>query len=878
MWFGGRREQDFRDEIESHVRIEADRLIAEGLSGREAEAAARRAFGNIAIVREKFYESRRWLGFDQVMQDLRYGLRLLRKAPGFTAAVALTIALGLGANTAVFSLIDAVLLRSLPVQNPKQLVFLETRGVEGASGPPPYPCFTKLRAETDVFAGAAAFVSDELRVEIDGKAEQVMGQVASGNYFDVLGLKPALGRLMNAEDEKLNSPIAVISDRYWRRRFGADPAAIGKSISYRRQTFTIVGVTPSYFVGLRPGSPIDITFPIGIERELQADAGAFWLEGIIARLNSGVSSSRAEAESDAVFRSFMSASRHPADFVAKHFSRLQVIPAAHGTDVLRRRFSRPLYALMGVAALVLMLAIANVANLLLARGFTRRGEFGMRLAIGAGRGRILRQVLTETVLLFGLGAVPGIMLAGWGVRLIETFFQEGRRPVAVEAGLNGHVLTFSLIATLAGALIAGLFPAWRAVQIDPEQAIKEGESRISEPRNGALMTQALVAFQVGLSLVLLVGAVVFVRTLLNLRHIDPGFRNEDVLTLSIQLPDGLTKTSKYAGMWDQVLETVRAVPGVRAVGLATFAPLSGRDRGGMVKIRGYEPPTWEDGVVHIDQVSAGYFESLGIGLLRGRLLSDRDTAATMKVAVINESAARKYFRQRNPLGESLDFVRKGDNSSYRIVGVVQDTKHMNLRESSARFAFIPIRQARDVEQRVTLLVAPSQPNREMALLQPIRSGLMKVSPGILISDVITMRHQLDSTLVTERLLAGLSGAFGALALILACVGLYGVLSYQIGRQRQSIGIRMALGATPLTVASSVLRQSVVVISIGLLCGLPFAFWEARTAETMLWGVKASDPSTYLASAALLWVVGIVSAYLPARRASTIEPGIALRHG
>jgi predicted permease len=421
-------------------------------------------------------------------------------------------------------------------------------------------------------------------------------------------------------------------------------------------------------------------------------------------------------------------------------------------------------------------------------------------------------------------------------------------------------------------------PAWRAIQIDPEQAIKEGESRMSESRGAARLTQALVAFQVAVSLVLLVGAVAFVTTLANLRNIDPGFRNQDVLTLSAQLPEDLAKSTKSVAIWNQILETIRAVPDVRSAGLATFTPLSGRDREWVVTVRGYQPPSFEDGTVHIDQVSHGYFESLSIPLLRGRLPDNRDTASTPKVAVINESAARKYFRNRDPIGESLDFIRNGEHSVYRIVGVVRDTKHMSLREASPRFAFIPIPQARNREQRMTLVVASTHPNGELALLQPIRARLMRINPGILISDVITMRHQVNNTLLTERLVSGLSAVFGVLALVLASVGLYGVLSYRIGRQHRSIGIRMALGATPFSVAFTVLRESILVLSIGFLAGLPFAFWMMRTADNMLWGVRASDARVYIGSAALLYVVGTVSAYLPSRRASAIEPAIALRQG
>lgn len=386
----------------------------------------------------------------------------------------------------------------------------------------------------------------------------------------------------------------------------------------------------------------------------------------------------------------------------------------------------------------------------------------------------------------------------------------------------------------------------------------------------------LVAFQVALSLVLLVGAMTFVRTLANLRNVDPGFKNEEVLTMSVELPEGYLQAGKSGGFWNSALEALRGVPGVRVAGLSTFTPLSGRDSGAAVRIRGYQPATVDDSVVRVNQVSDGYFETFGISLLRGRLLSDRDAEGSPKVALINEAAARKYFAQRDPIGQSLEFDRTEDDV-YRIVGVVRDTKHRNLREPAPRFAFIPLRQPRDAAGRVTLVVGSTTPSNQMALLEPIRSRLAGIDPGVLISEVITMRSQIDSTLLTERLLSGLSSAFGVLALILASIGLYGVLSYRIGQQRQSIGIRMALGAAPASVAFGVLRQSGLVVAAGLLCGLPFAFLAARTADSMLWGVQSSDPTIYIVGVALLGLVGLASAWLPARRASAIEPAAALRH-
>jgi predicted permease len=547
-------------------------------------------------------------------------------------------------------------------------------------------------------------------------------------------------------------------------------------------------------------------------------------------------------------------------------------------DVLRRRFSRPLYVLMGIVGLVLLMATANIATLLLARGIARQREFAIRLATGAGRMRLAQQLATETLLLFSLGAIPGVIFAAWGVSVIESLFAQGRRAITFDANLNWRVLLFSLMVTLLAALLSGLFPTWRVLRTGPEQAIKEGQRRTSDSRSSATFTRTLVAFQVALSLVLLVGAVTFVRTLVNLRSVNPGFYNEQALTMSIELPERYIEAGKSAEFWSRALEAVRGIPGVRLAGLSTFTPLSGRDRGAAVRVRGYEPERLEDSTVHVNQVSDGYFETLGIPLLSGRLLTDGDAEGALKAALINESAARHFFGERDPVGQSLAFAgRGGTGSVYRIVGVVRDTKHLNLREPPVRFAFLPIRQPREAERRVTLIVTSMAPNSEAEIVQPIRNRIARIEPGVLISEVITIRRQLDSTLLTERLLSGLSGAFGVLALFLASIGVYGVLNYRLRQQRHAICIRMALGASPSSVGLSILRQSALVVAAGLLSGLPFAFLAARAADSMLWGVTSSDPTIYITGIALLCLVGFAGAFLPAQRASAIQPSEALRH-
>jgi predicted permease len=654
-------------------------------------------------------------------QDVRYAVRSMRRTPVFTAAVVVTIALGVGANTAAFSLMDAVLLRTLPVREPRQLVFLETAGAAGPAGAPTYPGFAHLREGTGAFAGMAAFAIDELRVEVDGVPEQVMGQVASGNFFALLGVEPAVGRLLSARDERLDAPVAVISHRYWQRRFGGDPAAVGKTLSFGGRTFTIAGVTPPEFWGLLPGRPVDVTIPITVAGEMLTNPVARWFS-VVARLAPGVGASRGEAEASAVYRAFVASAPPPAGASRDGAERVELRAAAHGLDALRRRFSRPLYALAGVVVLVLLIAAANITNLLLARGTARRREYAVRLATGAGRARLLRQLLTETTLLYALGAVPAVFLAAWGVRAIAGAFAQGRRAITLDAGIDWRVLAFTTAVTLAAALLSGLVPAWRAFRTDPRQAVGEGAARTGESRRAGAMGRALVAVQVALSLVLLVGAAAFVRTLASLRDVDLGFRADHVLTMSVEPRERAADARASVAYWARVLDAVRAVPGVRAAALSNATPLSGRDPRARVRFPGHPAPG--DAAVPVNDVSEGYFETLGIPLLRGRLPTDRDGADAPGVALVNEAAARAYFPRGDPVGQLVE-LDEGDVR--QVVAVVGDSKHLSVREGAPPLVYVAARQARGAARRYTLSVASALP--EGALLRSVRHAVAAADPG-----------------------------------------------------------------------------------------------------------------------------------------------------
>lgn len=775
-----------------------------------------------------------------VWQDVRYALRSMRNSPGFTLAAVLTIALGIGANTAIFSFVDAVLLRMLPVERPEELVFLSSAGTEGRSGSPPYPCFERFRNEAKSFSGVAAFAQDELRIEVEGVPEQVFGQVASGSYFEVLGVKPVHGRVMTMADENLNPPVAVISYAYWQRRFGGDALVLGRTLAFRDRVFVIVGVTPRGFWGLRPGRQIDVTLPITFEKEMISDSGAWWFDSF-ARLKPAVPVSRAQAETNAIFQNFMADNqRGSSETRTKYFDHMELPSASQGLNLLRRQFSTPLLVLIAVVGAVLLIACANISNLLLARGAARYREFAIRQAIGAGRGRLIRQSLTETLLLFLLGAAVGLPLALAAVDGIAGFFAGGRQPVDLDIRLDWRLLFFTFSIALAAGLISGSVPALKALRMS------------SRPGR---FGRHLIVGQVALSAVLLSAAAAFVQTLANLRNVHLGFRPAGILTMSIDPASA------------EILSRVRSLPGIRSASLSIFTPLSGRDRGGRVTVPGFQPRNANELSIHFNQVSNGYFETFGIDLVAGRTFTAQDEASAGKVVIINGTAARTYFRKRDPIGQAMNL----SDGEYRVIGVVRDTRHMSVRDPAPRFAYLPIQPA----GRVTLAVASALP--ESQLIPAITSEVRAVNLGVLVSEIVTMDQQIDSTIRSERLVSMLSSAFGLLALILSAVGLYGVISYNVQRRTQEIGLRMALGAQRSAVAWAVMRQTMALVGGGIALGLIAAVFATRAAQALLFGLSAADPLSYIFAAVVLTVLSALASYLPARRASSIDPMRASRH-
>jgi predicted permease len=745
----------------------------------------------------------------------------------------------------------------------------------------------------------AAFAADELRIEVDGSVEQVFGQVASENYFDVLGLKAAAGRLMTADDEKLAPPVAVISYGYWRRRFGGTSVAIGRTLTVGDRIYTIVGVTPEGFWGLQPGRQVEVTLPIQREGRLITDAGAWWFDAV-ARLGPEssvqqprlllppwaeaaasmiglkgdipLSRKRATAELDTIFQSFMKDHDQSGEIRRKHWDHIELPSAARGLDSLRARFSKPLYALTLVAGIILMIACVNLGNLLLARGAARSREFGIRLATGAGSGRLMRQLLTETLLLFLLGAAGGLVVAHLSIQGLTGYFAIGRRPILLAVHYDWRLAAFAVGVTLAAGLLTGLWPAIRALRTDPQAAMKDGEARMVGSRQSSLAARVLVVSQVALSLVLLVAAVMFVRTMVNLSAVDLGFSGSRVLTMSLNPAfAGNPPSNTHDQYWTRVLERVSALPGIRSASLSVLTPLSGRDTGKFVNVSGYQPPSEMDRIVHLNHISEDYFETFGIQLQAGRTFTQKDASNALKVVILNETAASEYFPGKDPIGQTLEFPKAG---VYRVVGVVQDSKHMSVREEAPRFAYLLIWQRVDPIGRITLSVSSPQPQAPVAAM--VGREVRTIHANTLVSDVIGVKEQIDATLVSERLLSTLAAAFSALALLLAAIGLYGILSYAVARRRAEFGVRMALGARPAHISWGLFRSVATQVGIGIAIGLPAAMVAGRALQGLLYEVTPGDPANYLVSAAMLAMMAGVAAWLPARRACSIDPTEALR--
>ena len=831
--------------------------------------------------------------------DLRYALRSLRKAPLFTCIAVLSIAFGIGANTAVFTLVDQVVLRKLPVRSPGELVQVSARGTESYGGgigdgtELSYAMYRDLRDHNRVFAGLFCRFPSSLHVVYGGRSERVTGELVSGTFFPELGVRAAAGRLFTPEEDRAagGHPVAVLGFDYWHARFNGDPGVIGRTLTVNGHPLEIVGVVQRQFAGLDLGQPVQVYVPITMQPQmgpawLQLDGRRFRWVQVFARLKSGVSAPEAQAGLQPLYKSLLEREVEDAAFAAasadtrREFlaGTLTVEDAARGHSELRDSVTEPLLILMAIAGGVLLIVCANVANLLVARGASRAREIALRLALGASRPQIVRLLLAESLLLSSIGALGGVLLASWGAGVLLGFFVTSDSPPAISADPDNRVLLFTSALGILTALVAGVIPAFHGTRVDLAPTLKGAGGAVvgEQPR----LRKTLVIGQVALSFVLLICAGLFLRSLQNLLEVDPGFETTRMVTFSLDLGRGGYDADRARAFVKTFHEKVSATPGVDAAGYAFVSLLEGGAWGMGLTIEGFQPPQGEGAGSLCNAVSPGFFKAMGIPLLAGREFDERDEHAgpppegwPYRVAVVNETFAKRYFNGANPIGRRIGFGQNpGTKTPIEIVGLVKDTRYTAIREEQRPQVFFPYLQA-TIESVTVYARTRHEPD---SLMQTIRREVAALDPQLPVYNVSTLEDRVARSVVNERLIASLSATLSAMATLLSVVGLYGVMAYLVTRRTREIGIRMALGAMRSQIASGVLREAGALVSVGLALGFGAAWWLGRYVESQLYGVTPADTSTILMAAVVLTTVAALAAVLPARRAAEISPMAALR--
>jgi len=876
-----RVEQELQNELQEFIRMSAEDKMRDGIPPQQARRLAALELGGIEQAKEQVRTKRHGAWMDEIGQDLRYALRTFAKTPGFTAVVLTTLALGIGANTAIFSLMDALMLRWLPVRNPQELIQLKYQLPDGRAAQEAlgatfsYAIVRALAEEKEIFSGVAGFSSvSPLNVGPLGNIQKVPATMATGGYFETLGVQAAAGRLLSPADDLPDAPLAaVITDGFWERQFARSPEAVGQVLPINGIPFIIVGVSAFGFIGANVGAVSDITIPVAAlprvypTRTPLLGPGTFWLR-IIARPKPGMSITAAKdrlmAAWPPISERVISPNWPPDRRKAMSAAAFTFDVGGKGWTSLRNAYLKPLRVLMALVGSVLMIACANVASLLLARVSARRRETAVRLAIGASRGRIIRQHLVESLLLSLIGAGFGIGVAWLSSSFLVQTISSGGSPVFLDLTPNLHVLGFTIAIALATGILFGLAPAVQISRSRPSSMLKEQAQTFSQSR----LLPSLVVVQVTVSLILLIGASLFIRTLQNLQNLDTGFNREGVLLASFE--DG----AKFRA---DLLEQIRHAPGVVHASISTDTPLSGGLWTEPAVPKG-EPIPERDNAI-IQGVGPGYFETMQTPLLRGRGVSDSDSYTSRSVAVINEEFARQFFPNTNPVGRLLSTKARvgpgkpGDLRELEIVGVAKNTHGAGLRRDPYPTVYVSYAQLNGV---FPLTVEIRVSGSFAAAASAIRSILQPNFPSAPV-ELRPLSAQVEAQMVQERMMATLAGGFAGLALLLASVGLYGLLAYGVARRTKEIGIRISLGAHPKRLVRMVLRSALRLVLLGLAFGLPAAWAASHWTRSMLFGLEATDPEAIGAAVLLLIGSALVAAWLPARRASRVDPMTALRH-
>jgi predicted permease len=832
-------------------------------------------------------------GTSKIGQDLRYGFRALRKNPGFTAVAVLSLALGIGANTAIFSLLDQVALRSLPVRDPESLVVLHTNynapgssTTDGNESVFSYPMYRDLRDRDPAFSGVVARMSAGVTLALHGNAEQGTAEMVSGNFFRELGVGAAIGRVLTPEDDGAPgaNPVAVLSHGYWSSHWAASPAILNQIVVLNGHPIVVVGVAEERFHGLRSGQEPDLYVPIALQKTVQPAWDALedrrfrWLT-VFARLKPGFTVRQAQAATDVAYRDILQAelarygkmrTDKDRDEFLNH--RAQLRPAAQGINALGEKFGKPLDVLMAMVGLVLLIACANVANLMLARGAGRQREIAIRLALGAGRGSLVRQLLMEGLLVALAGGALGVLIAkGSAAGLLRLLPKDFGGPW-LDGRLSLPLLGFTLALSLASGLLFALVPALQATRPDLAAALKNQASNMAAAGVSARFRSGLVVLQVALSLLLVVGAGLFTGSLLNLTRVNLGFRTERLLMFGVNAAASRPSPPLAVAFYRDLQQRLEAIPGVTGVAAAGTGPFSGRSRGCNITVEGY--PARPDEYVGASQVavSAGFFRAMGIPLRGGREFTDRDDAAAPKVAVVNEAFARKYFAGRDPIGRHITIGESNQRvPELEIVGVAADSR-VDVRQPAKDTWYCSYAQNPDPKM-FYYVRSTADPNR---VASDVRRVVRAADPGIPIGDLKPMDIRIGESIYTERLIAILSGVFGLLATLLAAIGIYGVVAYAVARRTAEIGIRIALGAQPSRVLRMILLEAGRMAALGIVIGLAAAFALSRLVASQLFGVQPADPAVFAGAAAGLALVALAAALVPAWRAARIQPVQALK--
>ena len=877
-------ETDLDRELRDHLERQTADFVRGGLSEPEARRRASLMFGGIEGVKESCRDARgtRWL--TDLGDDVRHSLRVFRHSRGFVAVAVLSLALGIGANTAIFSIVNSLLLRSLPVRDPERLAIL-------IHGSWTNPIWEQVRDHSSLFDGAVAFGSDDFDLAAGGPADTVQGLWTSGAFFDVLGVPAVVGRTYGAEDDRRgggpNGAVVVLSYRFWQQRFGGAPDVVGRALTLNRVSYTIVGVTGPNFLGPTVGQAFDVAVPIGTEplmrgKESWLDGRSTWWLDLMVRRKPDQSLDAANAALRAVQPQIRQATlppKWPPAMQKRYLTEpLSLVQASGGSSAYRDRYREPLLAIMVTVGLVLLIACANIANLMLARASARGHEMALRLALGASRFRIVRQMLTESLLLAVAGALIGLLFAAWGSALLVNQLSNFHEIVSLDLSLDWRILAFTASVAVGTALLFGIVPALRAGGVEPNAALKDGGRTVAGTRS-RMLGQPLVVVQVALSLVLVVAAGLFVRTFTTLTEQNFGFDGDSLLLVTVDAQKSGLDLSKRAATYEAMGAAATRVPGVARAAVSVIPPMTGMGWNNDLEAPGEPALSERDRVVWFNGVTPGWFATYGISLLRGRDFDQNDRAGSPGVAIVNQALAKKFFPGADALGRLIRQLGNGPDGKpmpdWQIVGIVADSAYVSLRETAPATIYLPLDQSEEREAPFAVVTVHAASGSPGLLSKSVGSALTSVAPKASLT-FHPMSEQLSGLATRERIVAMLSGFFGVLALLLASIGLYGVTSYGVNRRRTEIGIRIALGADARSVVGLVLSRVAVLVGLGIGAGALISLWAAKYVGAMMYGLEPRDPVTLVAAAGTLGLVGVLAAWLPARRASRIDPSEVLR--